>query len=145
TDTFADWSVRRALKGLDTWDADALTAALVDSNRRGSALKLCDETWAVPVVEALSRAFPQVHAAPDRAKLVATLAGLYRKYPAWSGAWFGTNPLAGTFPQKTEPWDPRAMARVQDGLTVAADDASPAVRLPAYAGLILVGRPALPA
>jgi putative membrane-bound dehydrogenase-like protein len=143
-DTFADWSVRRALKALNAWDADALTAALVDPNRRRSALKLCDETWAIPVIEALARAVPQIQGAPDRARAVATLGGLYRKYPAWNGSWFGTNPLAGSFPQKTEAWDPRAMARVQAGLTAAVDDASPAVRLQSYAGLILVGRPALP-
>ena len=145
TDTFADWSVRHALKTLNAWNVDALTAALGDPNRRASALKLCDETWAAPVVEALTLAIPHIQSAPDRVRAVAVLAGLYRKYPAWSGAWFGTNPLAGTFPQKTEPWDPRAMARVQAGLTAAADDASPAVRLQALAGLILVGRPALPA
>ena len=144
-DTFADWSIRRALRTLNVWNADALTAALIDSNRRGSALKLCDETWAIPIIEALTRALPAIQSSPDRARVVATLAGLYRQYPAWSGAWFGTNPLAGAFPQKTEPWDPRAMNRVQAGLTIAVADASPAVRLQALAGLILVGRPALPA
>lgn len=144
-DTVVDWSIRRALKTLNVWNADALTAALIDPNQRASALKLCDETWAVPVIEALTRALPRVQSASDRARFVAVLAGLYRKYPAWSGAWFGTNPLAGAFPQKTEPWDHRAMTRVQAGLTAAGVDASPAVRLQALAGLILVGRPALPA
>ena len=32
---------------------------------------------------------------------MANLAGLYHRYPEWSGQWFGTNPLAGQFPRKT--------------------------------------------
>lgn len=143
-DTFADWSIRHALRHMNVWDANVLTAALVDPKRRASAIKQCDEVWAAPVIEALISAIPAVQSAPDRAKLVTTLAGLYRKYPRWSGAWFGTNPLAGAFPQKTEAWDTTAMARVQAGLVAAADDSSPAVRLKAYAGLILVGGPAQP-
>jgi putative membrane-bound dehydrogenase-like protein len=142
-DTFAAWSIRHALRALNTWDSEALTAALLDPRRREDALKLCDEVWATPVVDGLIRALPGTEPAETRAKVVATLAGLYRKYPPWSGAWFGTNPLAGQFPRKTEPWDPAAMARVQAGLSVAFKDASPAVRLQAIAGLLLVGRPAL--
>ena len=42
-----------------------------------------------------------------RARIVANLAGLYRRYPEWSGAWFGTNPLAGRVPGE----DPRLVAR----------------------------------
>jgi putative heme-binding domain-containing protein len=143
SDRFADWSIRHALKTLDTWNG-TLAEAIGNPNTRASALKLCDETWSPAVVDALAGAIPQVQSASDRAKAVATLAGLYRKYPAWSGAWFGTNPLVGTFPQKTEAWDARAMSQVQAGLTVALEDASAGVRLQAIAGLILVGRPALP-
>jgi len=143
-DTFAAWSIRHAIRSLGAWDADALRAALLDPKRQDDALKLCDEAWAAPVVEALNRALPEAGQAGTRAKVVATLAGLYRKYPKWSGQWFGTNPLAGAFPQKTEPWDAAAMARIQDGLTAALKDASPAVRLQAIAGLLPVGRPAAP-
>ena len=142
TDTFAAWSIRQAIRTLGAWDTDSLTAALLDSKRKDNALKLCDEAWAAPVVEALNRALPQADSAETRAKITATLAGLYRKYPKWSGQWFGTNPLAGAFPQKTEPWDAPTMAQVQAGLTVALKDASSAVRLQAIAGLLPIGRPA---
>jgi putative heme-binding domain-containing protein len=144
-DTFVAWSIRHAVRTLNAWDAEALTAALLDPKRRDDALKLCDEAWAAPVVEALIRALPGTEPDGVRARAVATLAGLYRKYPRWSGQWFGTNPLAGQFPQKTEGWDAGAMARVQEGLRVALKDASPEVRLQAIAGLIVVGKPAAPA
>ena len=145
SDAFAAWSVRLALRRLRAWDVEGLTAALVDPKRRDDALKLTDEAWAVPVVEALVKALAQTRDAAARAKIVGTLAGLYRTYPAWSGHWFGTNPLAGQFPQKTEPWNKEGMTRVQAGLTTALADPSAPVRLQAIAGLVLVGRTASPA
>jgi putative membrane-bound dehydrogenase-like protein len=144
-DRFAAWSIRRAIRTLGAWDAEALTAALLDPKRRDAAITLCDESWAGPVVDALAKALAKIDDDATRARMVGTLAGLYRKYPEWTGNWFGTNPLAGQFPQKTRPWDPSAMARVQAGLTLALKDASPAVRLQAIAGLFAVARPALPA
>lgn len=144
-DTFVAWSVRHALRTLHAWDVESLTAALIDPKRREDAIKLCDGSWDPIVVEALTRAYRSTAPADLRAKLVATLAGLYRKYPEWTGQWFGTNPLAGQFPRKTLSWDPAAMARVQTGLTLAARDPSASVRLQAIAGLIAVARPALPA
>jgi putative heme-binding domain-containing protein len=142
TDRFVAWSVRRAIRQLGDWNAAALTAALVDPKRRDDALALCDETWEPPVVEALVTALGRTTEPGARARIVAALAGLYRKYPAWTGRWFGTNPLAGQLPQKTEAWDTAAMARVQAGLAVALRDASPEVRLQAIAGLFIVGHPA---
>ncbi len=143
-DVFAAWSIRRAIRTLNAWDASALTAALLNPKTQDDALKLCDEAWASPVVEALNRAIPTMKPDDARAKAVATLAGLYRQYPRWSGNWFGTNPLAGAFPQKTEAWDPATMTRVQAGLTAALRDPIPAVRLQAIAGLLPVGRGAAP-
>ena len=142
-DAFAAWSVRSALKRLDAWDARAVEAALLDPKRRDAALVLCDETWAPPVVDALNAALPKTEPAERRARLVATLGGLYRKYPEWSGRWFGTNPLVGRFPQKSVDWDNAAMGRVQQGLTLALGDKASGVRLQAIAGLFLVGKPAL--
>jgi putative heme-binding domain-containing protein len=143
-DAFVSWSVRLALRRLQVWDIESLTAALLDPNRRDDALKLADEAWAVPVVEALDRARAQTAAAEVRARMVGTLAGLYRTYPSWSGHWFGTNPLAGRFPQKTEPWNQAGMAKVQAGLTAALRDQAASVRLRAIAGLVLVGWTASP-
>src|SRR5262249_48530082 len=100
-DPFVSWSVRHAIRTLNAWDGDALTAALLDDRRRDDALKLTEDAWSVPVVDALNRAVGQTRQPEVRARLVANLAGLYRQYPEWTGAWFGTNPLAGEFPQKT--------------------------------------------
>ena len=141
-DPFVAWSVRHALRTLGAWEVDALTAALLDERRRDDALKLTDEAWAVPVVEALNRALERTRSAEVRARIVANLGGLYRTYPPWSGRWFGTNPLAGPSPQKTQAWNPDGMARVQQGLTTALGDASHVVRIEAIAGLVVVGRPA---
>ncbi len=141
-DPFVAWSIRRAIRTLNNWNVDTLTASLLDTKTQDDALKLCDEAWAPAVVEALDRAIPKMEPEETRAVGVSTLAGLYRKYPKWNGRWFGTNPLAGRFPQKTEAWNKDAMARVQEGLSVALKDSSPAVRLNAIAGLIVVGRPA---
>ena len=75
---------------------------------------------------------------------MATLAGLYRRYPEWTGNWFGPNPLAGEFPRKTRDWDSAGMAAVFDGLAYALGDADALVRRQAIAGLIGVGDRALP-
>ena len=143
-DPFVAWSVRHAIRSLNAYDARLLSEALLDRKRQADALKLCDQAWTQAVVDALTLTLPKIKPAPARARLVAILAGLYRKYPAWSGAWFGTNPLAGRFPQQTAAWDERAMADIQAGLSVACGDPDAKVRLQAIAGLIIVGKPALP-
>ena len=141
-DPFVDWSIRRALKALNRCDARRLTAALLDPKRRDSALKLADESWTAEVVEALNAALEKTVDAPTRARLVTILAGLYRKYPEWSGKWFGTNPLAGEFPRKTLDWDARAMDRILGGLAKRLDDSDAKVRAAVIAGLVSVGKPA---
>lgn len=143
-DAFASWAIRDAIRRLQAWDEAALVDALLDAKRREDALKLCDESWAVPVVRALAGAYGRTEAAPVRARIVAAMAGLHHKYPAWSGRWFGTNPLAGQLPRKTEPWLPEGMAGVRDGLARALDDRDPGVRLQAIAGLREVGKDAAP-
>src|SRR5262249_34679588 len=94
-DPFAAWSGRRSIPRLVAWVQDALVAALLDERRSQAALALTDEAWAVPVVVALTEALGRAGSAPVRARIMANLAGLYRRYPEWSGSWFGTNPLAG--------------------------------------------------
>ncbi|MBV8557877.1 MAG: HEAT repeat domain-containing protein, partial [Planctomycetaceae bacterium] len=143
-DAFAAWSIRRAIRRLKAWDAEALVAALLDPKRQDDALKLADEAWAVPVVNALTMALGRSDSAAARARILETLAGLYRQYPEWSGNWFGTNPLAGQFPSKTKDWDPAGMEGVLLGLTLGARDLDPGVRLQAIAGLGAVGRAAIP-
>ena len=140
---FAAWSIRQAIRRLKAWDAEALVAALLDPKRQDDALKLADEAWAVPVVNALTRLW-RGPTRPPLAQIVETLAGLYRQYPEWSGHWFGTNPLAGQFPSKTKDWDPAGMEGVLLGLALGARDLDPGVRLQAIAGLAAVGKAAVP-
>jgi putative heme-binding domain-containing protein len=143
-DRFVSWSVRQAIRRLDAWDKNALVAALLDERRRESALRLTDEAWALPVVEALVDTFPQMGHAGLRGAILANLAGLYRRYPEWSGTWFGTNPLAGPFPQKTLDWSPTAMTRVLDGLSAGLTDRDRSVRYQAIVGLSQAGKAAAP-
>jgi putative heme-binding domain-containing protein len=138
-DITAAWSARGALRAIGSWDAVPLKDALLDPRRRDQAILLADELWTLPAVEGLAGALALSKDAPFRDKLVRTLAGLYRKYPAWTGAWFGTNPLAGEFPLKTVNWDNQAMLGVIRGLAVGLVDPDPAVRRAAIAGLSLTG------
>jgi putative heme-binding domain-containing protein len=143
-DTFAAWSIRHAIRQLDTWDENVLVSALLDDRRRDDALKLADESWAVPVANALAKVATQAPTSAVRAKVVALLAGLYRRYPPWTGQWFGTNPLAGPLPRKTEDWDRAGMATVLRGLGSALADRDPAVRTQAILGLRAAGTVAAP-
>ncbi len=139
SDRFAAWSVRGAIRRLDAWDKDAIVSALLDQRRAESALELTDEAWAVPVAEALTEALRRSGTPAMRARIVANLAGLFRQYPEWSGAWFGTNPLAGPTPEKTRNWSPQGMQAVADGLALGLADRDREVRAEAIAGLAQVG------
>ncbi len=144
-DPFVAWSVRKAIRALEAWDASALLEAFRDPKRRENTAKLTDEAWATPVVEALKQAIGESKDTAFRARLTANLAGIYRKYPAWSGNWFGTNPLAGEFPRKSVDWDPAAMKSIREGLVAALNDPDFDVRQVAIVGLQNVGKEALPA
>ncbi len=74
-----------------------------------------------------------------RGRIVANLAGQYRRYPDWSGQWFGTNPLAGPLPRKTADWSAAGSKAVEDGLALALADRDSAVRFQAIVGLSEVG------
>jgi putative heme-binding domain-containing protein len=145
-DTFAAWSVRQAIRRLNAWDKDALVAALLDERRLEAALRLTDEAWAVPVVEALTDSLRQTQPVPVpvRSRLIANLAGLYRRYPEWSGSWFGTNPLAGRLPEKTQDWSPDGMKGVLKGLALGLADRDSSVRSQAIVGLSQAGPVAAP-
>jgi putative membrane-bound dehydrogenase-like protein len=139
SDTFAAWSIRQAIRCLNAWDKPALVEALLDERRLESALRLTDEAWAVPVVDALTEALGRTRSVPVKARIVANLAGLYRRYPEWSGQWFGTNPLAGQAPRKTVDWSAEGMKGVERGLSLALADRDRAVRFQAIVGLTEVG------
>ncbi len=126
------------------WDREALVAALLDERRMEPALDLTDEAWSVPVVAALTEALGRTTAPAVRGRIVANLAGLYRCYPEWSGTWFGTNPLAGRFPEKTRNWSPEGMAGVRQGLVLGLADRDRSVRSLAIEGLSQAGTDAVP-
>jgi putative heme-binding domain-containing protein len=138
-DPFVAWSVRTAIRRLGAWYAQYLSAALLDPKRRDDALALADESWSLPSIQALYMAFKSEKDPAVRARIVANLAGQYRKYPEWSGNWFGTNPLAGEFPAKTVDWDSKVTPLVLGAVGVALKDADLGVRRQAILGLAAMG------
>ena len=124
-DRFSAWSIRTAIRATGVTAPDLLVAALGDPARREAALRLCDEWWSVPVARALVRSLGDSADPAWRARLVSTLAGLYRRYPERTGGWFGPNPLAGEFPRKTRDWDETGMSVVFGGLQKALRDEQP--------------------
>jgi putative heme-binding domain-containing protein len=143
-DPFAAWSIRRAIRVLGVWDLPALTTALADPKRREDALKLADESWSIPAVRALSATLEASSDPAWKARVVSALAGNYRRYPEWSGRWFGTNPVAGAMPRKSVDWDAEGMNAVLLGLVKGVRDVDPLVRRQAIGGLIGVGERAAP-
>jgi len=107
-DTFAAWSIRQSIRRRQIWNKALLVDALRDERRLEAALKLADEAWSIPVVQALTEVFKQTPSPAIRQRIITTLAGLYQTYPDWTGDWFGTNPLAGPFPEKSKDWKGRA-------------------------------------
>lgn len=144
-DPFAAWSVRVAIREIGCDDPSALVAALEDPRRRESALLLADESWSVPIVEALVEALGKTPESAVRGRILSCLASQYRRYPEWSGEWFGPDPLAAPLPKKTEAWAPEGMAAVLRGLHLGLKDADASVRYQAIFGLRAVGAPAAPA
>ncbi|WP_169972648.1 HEAT repeat domain-containing protein [Tautonia rosea] len=143
-DPFVAWSIRRAIRELNAWDVEAIVEALRDPERRDAAIRLTDEAYAVPVAEALSKALGEVTDVTARASIVTNLSEILLKVPDWDGAWFGTNPLAGTMPRKTEAWDREGMRLAATGLIRALDDPDATVRGRAIVGLRTVGPSAAP-
>ncbi len=141
-DRFAAWSVRQSIRRLNAWDKSALVKALLDERRLEPALELTDEAWTQTVIIALSEALKLTPSAPVRSRIVANIAGLLHQYPAWTGTWFGTNPLAGAYPRKTADWDPAAMQSVLDGLSLGLSDRDRLVRFQAITGMADAGQDA---
>jgi putative heme-binding domain-containing protein len=138
-DVATAWSVRQAIRRLNAWDKPSLVEALLDDRRLEAALRLTDEAWAVPAVEALTEALGRTSSPAVRGRIVANLAGQVGRYPEWSGQWFGTNPLAGPFPRKTAAWSPEGVKAVEAGLALGLVDGDSAVRFQAIVGLSQLG------
>jgi putative heme-binding domain-containing protein len=146
-DLFVSWSLRTALRRIGHWDEKALTQALSSTNPRirDNTLLAVEDAYDPAVVRVLARVARAAVNAERRHEVIRALAGLYRQYPPWDGHWFGTNPLAGRFPEKTKPWDTAAMARIADTLAaVLQEDGDARARREAVVGLAAVGRAALP-
>jgi putative heme-binding domain-containing protein len=143
-DPVVSWSVRHAIRRIGEWDVEALARVLQDPSRRDDALRLCDQVWSVPVVRALTGALAASNDPAWRGRLTDVVGGLYRRYPDWSGAWYGSNPVANAFPRRTRDWDPEGMETVLHGLILALHDSDGEVRRRAIVGLSEVGERALP-
>ena len=143
-DRFAAWSIRTAIRRLGFPDEAAMRAALLDARRRENALNLADESWSVPVVRALVASLRQTPEPAFRGRIVANLAGQFRKYPEWSGTWWGPDPLAGEMPRKTQDWNPEGMNMVLQGLRVGLADQDASVRFQSIVALGGVGPAAAP-
>ncbi len=144
SDRFAAWSIRTAIRRLGFPEETALRTALLDARRRENALNLADESWSLPVVRALVATLRQTPEPAFRARIVANLAGQFRKYPEWSGTWWGFDPLAGELPRKTRGWDPAGMNMVLQGLRLGLGDQDASVRFQAIVALGEVGPAAGP-
>ena len=79
-----------------------------------------------------------------RGRIVANLAGQFRKYPEWSGTWWGPDPLAGEMPRQTQDWNPEGMNMVLQGLRVGLADQDASVRFQSIVALGGVGPAAAP-
>jgi putative membrane-bound dehydrogenase-like protein len=144
SDAFASWSVRQAIRRLEAWNKAELVEALLDERRLEPALRLTDEAWSIPVVDALAEAFQRTSSSPVRGRIVANIAGMLHQYPDWDGHWRGTNPLARPFPRKTKDWGPQALKAVLDGLSLGLADQDSSVRFQAITGMAEAGNHAAP-
>jgi putative heme-binding domain-containing protein len=139
SDLNAAWSIRQAIRRSNAWDKVEIVKALSDDRRMESALRLTDESWAVPAVEALVEAFKTAPSPAVRGRILANLASQYRRYPEWSGLWFGTNPLASPIPRKTVEWSEAGSKLIEGAFATALADPSNTVRFQAIVGLGVVG------
>ena len=98
----------------------------------------------MPVVQALVEGLKQTPEPAVRGRIVACLAGQYRRYPEWTGDWWGPSPLAGTFPKKTVDWSPEGMSTVLQGLRLGFADRDATVRFQSILALGQIGRAAAP-
>ncbi len=140
-DPFTAWSIRTAVRHLGVIDSDLIVDALKDPNRRDDVLELTDEFWSTGVAVGLATAADSVENPSVRARIVTNLGEILFKYSEWNGQWFGTNPLAGRMPQKTEHWDPEAMQVISSALVRALKDPDRTVRGRAIVGLRPIGKP----
>lgn len=141
SDRFAAWSIRRSVLKLGCEDREALAGALLDLRRRESALLMADESWQVPMVEALVAALEKTPEPLVRGRILACLATQYRRYPDTG---VKLTPNQDHRPQKTEDWDPQGMAAVLRGLEMGLKDGDASVRRQAVFGLQGIGPAAGP-
>ena len=146
-DPTAAWSDRRAIRAHGLGDPAALAGALGDPARRDAALTLADGWYAPEVVRVLIATLGQPAATTDprrRSRVLAALGGLYARVPAWSGRWFGSNPVAGPKPMPTEAWDPASSDLVLTALGKELRDGDSGVRRQAIIACLKVGPRATP-
>ena len=146
-DPTVGWSIRRAIRSHGFGDPASLAGALADPTRRDAALTLADGWYLPEVVRVLVATLDQTASTTDprwRARVLAALGGLYAKIPAWSGEWFGSNPVAGPKPMPTEAWNQASSDLVLTALGKGLRDGNAGVRRQAIIACLKVGTRAAP-
>ena len=119
TDPFVSWSVRRALQRINNWNTEQLVDQLF--SRQGTAQRavvwLLERQWDERVVETWCQVANRASNRKLRATAYRCLADLYLRFPDWDGAWFGTNPLIGNRPVRSETWSVVAGQRIRETFT----------------------------
>ena len=123
-DRFASWSIRSATRQLGYPARDAMREALLDPRRRESALNLADESWCVPVIEALVDAEVDQGARRSRGWWPRWRASI-GSIPSGRAPGGGPIPCVGAFPRKTANWDASGMQAVLEGLRQGSPTAMP--------------------
>ena len=115
SDPFVAWSVRRALQRINHWNTKQLVDQLLSrqGTARRSVVWLLERQWDDRVVETWCQVANGASDEELRAIAYRCLADLYFRFPAWDGAWFGTNPLIGNRPVRSAPWSLTASRRIR--------------------------------
>ncbi|MEE3370206.1 MAG: HEAT repeat domain-containing protein [Planctomycetota bacterium] len=116
SDPFVAWSVRRALERIQNWNTKQLVDQLL--SRQGTARRslvwLLERQWDERVVETWCQVANGASDEELRVIAYRCLADLYFRFPVWDGAWFGTNPLIGNRPIRSETWSLIAGRRIRE-------------------------------
>ena len=130
-DLFARYAAFTALTRIGRTDSTAWGAIVkglsssIPSVREGTRFAM-REVYEEPLAAALA-------AAPRTAETIAALAEIHRRPAAWTGKWWGTQPVAQPRPPKTVEYGGTKI--VVETLRAALGDADPAIRRAAIAGV----------
>ena len=141
SDPFVAWSVRRALERIKNWNTEQLVDQLLSQQgaARRSIVSLLERQWDERVVETWCRVANRASDRELRVIAYRCLANLYLRFPAWDGAWFGTNPLIGNRPIRSETWSVTAGQRIRETFTRNLQQRTDEERMAILAALLPIG------